>query len=979
MADSTQSSFPKNKEYLLKDIIFFNDIDADWARKMLEILVEQNGATWSLDDPKFQQALDQFHIECTRKLGVTKEKEEEIVNTIEQGRVNELVEAHELAKKSKERRRAESMGRGLRRAGIGFSTEEQYATFIDLFEKRDAADAQESTSQAQYNKRAELNVRGLVNTLRQTLDEGETQEQFLQRQEREQDIAARVAHHEGQFTSWEPPKKQTKEEIRQEKETYEKAFKRLVAKEPDDGPVNPALFILSYEQVAAKYKNLTDDEIAKRAASDARKEELSIKGIPDGGGFAADTHIFSAIAERAGASADQKLFASRLDEQFNALTPVQKAATLTAAIKESLQALTDTEQSFAALTERVGGVAAGLIKEYVHNDLQTRQSPQQALGVVTDLVNGVVGGNVNPLLQKEMTDIFAADARQNLIIGKDGKIIVSDRAMFPEIWKHDESKIHHPPHYPHPVHYEKPKEPTIEAVAQKVEAATVHAHQPHNSVLELLHDGFHWIEKKIVRKAGIKAAEKTGFIVVWNSIKTGAKKAALWVAGKLGLKTLWAGVKKLAVKLGLNAVIGTVFTPVVGLVTTIISFAPEIIKFFKSAFTKIKEMFPSKYQAVEGGLLNAFGVRPAPKQKIPLWLWPLLIVLLPFASAFTGDIGVDIPGMPGGRTVFHKGLVVNTALLTDPRDITGRGLDESKYIGVELNPSTTQISCDAALPQTITYTVTITAKDVALNPIYVNVNANLVSSNGVTSLTVSGGGCPNSLAAGQTAKCTYSVQVNETNAQVIFTLSVSSPTPDDDPTGGVTAKSATTDVCEPSVGMGFRCQGIGDELWYPPAERQIIEEPKTGFCINPSIIVIHWSGGYANDDGNRLTRDTLISRGLTCQFATDTNDTYQMQYLWTGDEKGPQSELAWCVGGSYNNLALNNEVAGAYFDDSPDGNGRGHPTPDQFNRLMDNVCWMMDTFNIPASKIYGHFQLSPYKDDPGEGFLQEVINAAKGC
>jgi N-acetyl-anhydromuramyl-L-alanine amidase AmpD len=109
-----------------------------------------------------------------------------------------------------------------------------------------------------------------------------------------------------------------------------------------------------------------------------------------------------------------------------------------------------------------------------------------------------------------------------------------------------------------------------------------------------------------------------------------------------------------------------------------------------------------------------------------------------------------------------------------------------------------------------------------------------------------------------------------------------------------------------------------------------------------------------------------------------------MQKLWE-----TKATLAWCAGGNYNTMALNNEISGVYFDNTWNpGDQTGHPPQSEIDRAIKNICWMMKTYKIPVSQIYGHCQLSPEKcgspnvtwdDEPGPEFLQMIRDNVKNC
>ena len=137
-----------------------------------------------------------------------------------------------------------------------------------------------------------------------------------------------------------------------------------------------------------------------------------------------------------------------------------------------------------------------------------------------------------------------------------------------------------------------------------------------------------------------------------------------------------------------------------------------------------------------------------------------------------------------------------------------------------------------------------------------------------------------------------------------------------------------------------------------------------GLCITPTMIIMHWSGGTNdNPDGNLRTYETLVSRNLSCQLATDTNDVWLMEKFF---EK--QVEFSACAG-EWNTYSINNEMAGVYFTSNPPP-----PNRTELELAYDATCKIMDQYNIPWNKIYGHYNVpNSGKPDPGVDFLEKVF------
>lgn len=164
-------------------------------------------------------------------------------------------------------------------------------------------------------------------------------------------------------------------------------------------------------------------------------------------------------------------------------------------------------------------------------------------------------------------------------------------------------------------------------------------------------------------------------------------------------------------------------------------------------------------------------------------------------------------------------------------------------------------------------------------------------------------------------------------------------------------------------------------------------------CITPTMIIIHWSGGWDNDQGNDATYGTLIQRNLACQLASDTNDIIIMQPFYE-----TQVELPWCAG-TWNVYSINNELAGGYVpsplepeygsvdirftDESGNPSRIGNPyKPSQtvfpeksvVDHAVSATCAIMKQYNIPWTQIYGHYQVpGSGKPDPGREFLEDYF------
>lgn len=139
-------------------------------------------------------------------------------------------------------------------------------------------------------------------------------------------------------------------------------------------------------------------------------------------------------------------------------------------------------------------------------------------------------------------------------------------------------------------------------------------------------------------------------------------------------------------------------------------------------------------------------------------------------------------------------------------------------------------------------------------------------------------------------------------------------------------------------------------------------------CANPTRVIIHWSGAWNSAEA---TLNTLNSRGLSCQLATDSTHTLQMLDFFQS-----KAELGFCAK-DFNDGSLHIEITGAYFDEVIDNpsHSRYRALIDASNKAVAHTCWMLNKYNIDKSQVYGHFQLPPgRKPDPGQKYLNYFKN-----
>lgn len=154
-----------------------------------------------------------------------------------------------------------------------------------------------------------------------------------------------------------------------------------------------------------------------------------------------------------------------------------------------------------------------------------------------------------------------------------------------------------------------------------------------------------------------------------------------------------------------------------------------------------------------------------------------------------------------------------------------------------------------------------------------------------------------------------------------------------------------------------RCDQISqNSLVVPEAARVMLTgEGRTHLCVSPEEIVIHWSESLT---GNIGTHKTLENRDLSCQFAVDETEIWQMLEMYED-----AVEVGYCTGTAEHNFkSINIELAGRAFDNFP-------PPEAELNKALELTCFLLKQYNIPQSSILGHYEISLKKEDPGVKFL----------
>ncbi len=155
-----------------------------------------------------------------------------------------------------------------------------------------------------------------------------------------------------------------------------------------------------------------------------------------------------------------------------------------------------------------------------------------------------------------------------------------------------------------------------------------------------------------------------------------------------------------------------------------------------------------------------------------------------------------------------------------------------------------------------------------------------------------------------------------------------------------------------------------------------------GLCMTPTMIILHTSGGYDNDAGNSATYSTLVTNNVSCQMATDTDDTILMLNFFEN-----QVENAWCAD-DLNAGGVSIEIAGEYragsvtptdFTCAPNPdliftpNGP-HPCEPEEDLAFDAICTVMQRYQIPWTQIFQHEASNGTHTDPvGDEWVEQFI------
>ena len=163
------------------------------------------------------------------------------------------------------------------------------------------------------------------------------------------------------------------------------------------------------------------------------------------------------------------------------------------------------------------------------------------------------------------------------------------------------------------------------------------------------------------------------------------------------------------------------------------------------------------------------------------------------------------------------------------------------------------------------------------------------------------------------------------------------------------------------------CQSAGDIVYAPGTTYQHLDQRFE--CVVPKIFVVHWSAAWSSA---QATYNVLNTRQRSCQFAIDQNTSLQMlDFYKTAMRKG------WCAGGIYNDMSINYELTGVYFDDVTTASGKLDSQHTRYAELLEETdkalsltCWAINFYGMDKQQVYGHFQIQNGKQDPGPKYLE---------
>lgn len=167
------------------------------------------------------------------------------------------------------------------------------------------------------------------------------------------------------------------------------------------------------------------------------------------------------------------------------------------------------------------------------------------------------------------------------------------------------------------------------------------------------------------------------------------------------------------------------------------------------------------------------------------------------------------------------------------------------------------------------------------------------------------------------------------------------------------------------------CGADSERVYVPGTTYQHLNQRHS--CVVPQMFVVHWSGSWTTAQD---TFNTLNTNNRSCQLAIDENTSLQMlDFYRTSIQKG------WCAGGIWNDLSINFEISGVYFDEVMINKGDparvtlnpDHPRYGKLKAETDKsialACFAVQYYNIGKWMVGGHYEIQVGKSDPGHQYL----------
>ncbi len=504
------------------------------------------------------------------------------------------------------------------------------------------------------------------------------------------------------------------------------------------------------------------------------------------------------------------------------------------------------------------------------------------------------------------------------------------------------------------------------------------------------------MKSKLFRKLGQTAIGK-GLKTVWNQGKSFLKEKIFepvkqWVMKKIGEQIAKEGIK-LAVKEGVKAAAAVAGATVSFGITAAIWVGEKILKAGYSLFKKGVKAIGLDKAVDKFNQLTSFGLAPKLDKAVDK-----VFFLLPaafrdgvkfFNRVFEGVAEISIissliipviiavfivlffvnlfPLAQTNQTMAPS--VIDKASLPVQKEETFLEVENSPYIKVTKSANISQLE-NSQLPREITYTITISATTDKLTGLAISNDTVVITEDGsfnikqdINGQTIEKFDMPTELSPGDSPisiKYTISAETRFKDSRINDTVIVAANVPGQNLENEASQANHVVTIGSPPQGAIVDCPDSGAEIMVSaggyPVQKILLTRGRPGGCIVPTMIIIHWSGGWSSND---VTRQVLENRNRSCHIGTDQDGSVQ-QWMQHWERK---AEFGWCAGPDGNPYGVNNEMVGAWFDTNP-------PPDAEFKSAVNSTCWYMQQYNIPASQIYGHYQLQAGKSDPGKVFLQ---------